>query len=231
MFAEAAESGLFARPGPVNPDRRGGKVAPRVHLYRGRMTLWRRFCISHAGIKILVPVCDSEKVPAPTRLIQRKCDTRANLLVRAAIYPGVAEADIQGEMILHLPYRAQKYRSFFFGAEGALIIDFGDRTHRPVIRTFDNQARESSQPLITCQLGGDIEMDAAPVPAPAGDAGPFQARAVVGVNSGKKERGFCSQAPTFLLLQAALLQNALYGQSIFNQTAAHIGKVFRLPFQ
>ena len=40
---------------------------------------------------------DSEKVPAPIRLIQRKCDTRANLLVRAAIYPGVAEADIKTE--------------------------------------------------------------------------------------------------------------------------------------
>ena len=88
----------------MNPYKRGGKVAPHIHLYRGSMTLWLRFCISHTEFKNRSVT--GAKFPWDD-LVQGESDACPHLFIGAAVYPGMPKPDIKLELVTHLPDRTQ----------------------------------------------------------------------------------------------------------------------------
>ena len=81
-----------------------------------------------------------------------------------------AKREINRDIVLHLPDRADEGGAGSNRANIVLIKDFSDRSHGPVIRTLDDRVEKVVGMLLAGELNLNIEVACSPVPT-LGDDG------------------------------------------------------------
>src|SRR5262249_35407791 len=111
---------------------------------------------------------------------QREADREAgaDLAHRVAAGARLAEADVEAEVVVGLPDRADEPRGRGRRADLGLVEELGDRAHLPGDRSLDDRADEEVRIVVARARGGAVEMDGAPVEALRHDAGEARAEAV-----------------------------------------------------
>ena len=80
------------------------------------------------------------------------------------IDPRAAKREINRDIVLHLPDHPDERGPGSKRANIALIKDFSDRSHGPVIRTFDDRVEKVVGTLLAGELNFNVEVACSPVP-------------------------------------------------------------------
>src|SRR5437660_12592181 len=105
-----------------------------------------------------------------TRGQHRESDghTCTELVDRMTVRQSVTDAEIEGQVLAHLPDQSGEAGHGFRLAKLLLVEKLCDWAHRPLRRPFDDHACEEVSAMFTGQLGDSIQVDCYPVP-PLGD--------------------------------------------------------------
>jgi hypothetical protein len=143
------------------------------------------------------PLCDPESEGHPS----------ADLTHGVVIDMRSPQAEVDCDIVLHLPDRPDQRGTGAKQANLAFVKDFGDGPHHPVVRTLDDGVQKIIGVLLAGKLDLSIEVHRRPVPALRDDAGKDCSSPMFVIDSRQQEAEFgCDTGPE-LLLQAALAQH------------------------
>lgn len=117
------------------------------------------------------------------------------------------KTNIEREFVIDLPNCADQGGKRMGLAKFLLVEEFGDRTHDPLGRPFENQVSKDIRPLVTRKLGGDIQMSGAPVPPLRYDCVDARSGAAVPIAVRQQNPEFGGDARTKLILKRAGSKN------------------------
>jgi hypothetical protein len=87
-----------------------------------------------------------------------------------AIDARAAQPKVNRDIVLYLPNRSYEGGAGSKQANIALLKEFGDRPHWPVMRTLDNAVEKVIGMLLAGELNLCVEVDRSPVPTVRNDA-------------------------------------------------------------
>src|SRR5580704_3028807 len=90
--------------------------------------------------------------------------TEADFAKRLVVELRAAQADVEGDVVAHLPDRANQRRPCRQANEIPLVEDLRDGSQRPVMRAFDDHPEERIRGLLSGDGDGGVEMDGHPRP-------------------------------------------------------------------
>src|SRR5580704_17124147 len=145
--------------------------------------------------------------------------TEADFAKRLVVELRAAQADVEGDVVAHLPDRANQRRPCRQANEIPLVEDLRDGSQRPVMRAFDDHPEERIRGLLSGDGDGGVEMDGQPRPLLRHDSRDAAAgsTARIVIDAGQQEAEFSGDARTRLALQAAFAQHRLEEQAIADQ--------------
>src|SRR5215831_19928700 len=125
------------------------------------------------------------------------------------IHHGMAIADVEAEVILHLPNRADQ------AGDGPRLTDFlfvkklGDGPYLPLRGPLDDAAHKDVGVIVACEFGDDVAVYRSPVPALGYDRAEARTETAVRVKARQQRSEFdCNTRPTGVL-EAPLPQYTL----------------------
>src|SRR5882762_5241165 len=127
----------------------------------------------------------------------------ADFVDRMAVHQRMAQADIDGQVLAHLPYRADKSGDGARLAELFLVEDLRHGPHGPFGRSFDDRPNEEIGAVLAREGSGSIEVHGTPVPALRDDAGDACTETILARAVREQYAEFRSDAWSFLVLQAS----------------------------
>jgi hypothetical protein len=76
--------------------------------------------------------------------VERKSErhTGAQFIHRLAIYPGMAQTHIEGEIVTYLPDGPDKHRIRLFHTEDTIGVHLENRSDRPFVRAFKDDVEK-----------------------------------------------------------------------------------------
>ena len=121
-----------------------------------------------------------------------------------AIDARATQTNVYRDVVLDLPDRPDEGRA---GSNVALIKDFSDRSHWPVMRALDYRVEKVIDMLLAGDLNLRIEVGRSPIPALRNDAVEDSTGPMLIIDPRQQNTEFgCDTGPGFLL-QAALAQH------------------------
>src|SRR5262249_42880900 len=134
--------------------------------------------------------------------------------------PRTTQSKIDRYIVFHLPNSPDERGARPRLTEVAIVENLSDRPHRPVARSFGNNADKKIGMLLTGQRRRGIQMERQPFPLLGDDAGQRSACAPIGTNSRQQDTKFRRDARAGLFLQYSLSQDSLQGRAVLCQTGA-----------
>src|SRR5690242_6693508 len=98
-----------------------------------------------------------------------------------------AEREINRDIFFQLPDRPDKSGSRLKTPDVALVKDFSDWAHRPVMRAFADQTDEEIGVLLAGQRRRGVEMQGTPLPSLRDDAGKACPGAMLVADTGQQK--------------------------------------------
>jgi hypothetical protein len=77
----------------------------------------------------------------------------------------MSKADVEREIVFHLPYRANESRECTCPAEFFFVEKFSNRPDHPLVRSLQDNPREKIWMLVARERTCDIQVGRAPVPS------------------------------------------------------------------
>src|SRR5689334_23556794 len=121
----------------------------------------------------------------------------------------MAKADIEAEVILHLPDRANQAGYGSNLSDLVFVKKLGNRPYLPLRGPLDDAAHKEIGMLIARQLSNDIGVYGSPVPALRNDGTEARAETTVGAHTRQQRPEFDRDARPAGVLEATLPQHVL----------------------
>src|SRR6202142_2479673 len=135
--------------------------------------------------------------------LERKSESGPDLVHRVSIDQRISKRGIEAEIVLDLPDGADENRTALGLCPYLVVKRLKDGANFPCRGSFEDDIEERLAMLIAGEVGLDVEMRGAPVPALRHDAGPTESDPGIGIESGQQRSEFHRDAWAGLALEHA----------------------------
>jgi len=115
---------------------------------------------------------------------------QADFIDRTAVGKGMANGDVEREVVTSLPDQTEQARYCARLICLVFIEDFGDRAHGPLGRAFDDHPSKNVAVMLAGQRRGDIEVNRAPIPSLRDDTCQARADTAVAIDLRQQDAEF-----------------------------------------
>src|SRR5712671_3130721 len=134
----------------------------------------------------------------------------ADLTRRLVIDARSAQAEIDGNIVLHLPDRPDQSRAGLKLADIALMEEFGDGPNDPFMRALDDGIDKQIGMPSLGERSCAIDVHRSPAPSLRDDAGKARAGSVLFINPGQQDAELLWDAGPLLLVKAVFAKAAFH---------------------
>src|SRR5215831_7222576 len=148
---------------------------------------------------------------SPLDFRKRKAERHsgAKLLNRMAVHDGMAKADVEAEVILHLPDRTDEARHGSRLTDFLFVEEFGDRSDLPLRGPLDDASHKDVGMIVARELGDDVSVHRSPIPALGYDRAEARTETTVCVKARQQRPEFDCNARSTGVLEAPFSQHVL----------------------
>src|SRR5258707_3367291 len=133
----------------------------------------------------------------------------AKLFNWMSIHDGVAKADVEAEIVLHLPNGTNQAGDGSRLTDFLFVEEFGDRPYLPLRGPLDNAAQTEVSVIVAREFCDDVGVYGSPVPSLRSDRAEARTETAVGAHARQQRPEFDCNARPAGVLEAPLPQHVL----------------------